>query len=626
LSKIKRDQSLSEKKEGLWEGILYGIGCGIGGSIFILLGTAIEIAGPGVLFSLLLGGILIFLTALNYSELSTSLPFSGGAYNFGKEGLGGFAFIIGFFLWIANVITCVFSALALSTVIEILFFFFFGIMIPIYYFIPIAIITVIFITVLYFKTQRFAERALIITTIILLIIFGIFIISGLLIAPITNSANYVPEYIYSKINFIGVIQMFALLFICFTSITSNLAYFNINLKNPSKNIPRVNVLAILITLIIYLLITFVVLINIGGDAIGLGKSPVLLAEVLGNILGPVGFLIMCGAAILTTLIAINAALGSGANVFQALARDNYFPEKFKEERAEVPIYALLMTVLLAIILIIFIPIELAAEMTVFIYFLGLGSVNIAAVFLRYKRRELDRPFKAPFFPVLPIFVGVCCFILAAVLSINAILIGAIIFIFGATYYLLKITDRHSIVITLAGIKFLAIIIIGFIIWVINNQCIISSPISGFEKVFALILLRILIAFGIFGLGTVILDVVPLREFVYKFVGKIDRTKVAIDLGGAQIIELDKKQLNIIHNINIIIGLLQLIAASYIFFIIYIFSIDLVRIQIILIGEGILTLEAGKYLFIACLFLLAFCFIASGLVLLHFNKEVKGLGI
>jgi len=124
LSKIKRDQSLSEKKEGLWEGILYGIGCGIGGSIFILLGTAIEIAGPGVLFSLLLGGILIFLTALNYSELSTSLPFSGGAYNFGKEGLGGFAFIIGFFLWIANVITCVFSALALSTVIEILFFFF----------------------------------------------------------------------------------------------------------------------------------------------------------------------------------------------------------------------------------------------------------------------------------------------------------------------------------------------------------------------------------------------------------------------------------------------------------------------------------------------------------------------
>ena len=72
------------------QGILYGIGCGIGGSIFILLGTAIKRAGPGVLISLILGGILIFFTALNYSELSTSLPVSGGSYSLGKEAMGGF--------------------------------------------------------------------------------------------------------------------------------------------------------------------------------------------------------------------------------------------------------------------------------------------------------------------------------------------------------------------------------------------------------------------------------------------------------------------------------------------------------------------------------------------------------
>ena len=81
---------LPEKKYGIKAGILYGVGCGIGGSIFILLGTGIDLAGPGVLISLILGGVLILLIALNYSELSTSLPVSGGAYNFGKEGLGGF--------------------------------------------------------------------------------------------------------------------------------------------------------------------------------------------------------------------------------------------------------------------------------------------------------------------------------------------------------------------------------------------------------------------------------------------------------------------------------------------------------------------------------------------------------
>ena len=110
------------KKSTVSQGVLYGVGCGIGGSIFVLLSTGIRVAGPGVMISLLLGGILIFLTALNYSELSTSLPLSGGDYNFGKEGVGGFfAFIIGFFLWIANIATCSFSAQVFALTIEIFF-------------------------------------------------------------------------------------------------------------------------------------------------------------------------------------------------------------------------------------------------------------------------------------------------------------------------------------------------------------------------------------------------------------------------------------------------------------------------------------------------------------------------
>ena len=99
MTEKEQKKILPTRTVGLWVGVLYGIGCGIGGSIFILLGSAIYDARSGVLISLSLGGILIFFTALNYSELSTSLPISGGAYNFSKEALGGFlAFIIGFFI------------------------------------------------------------------------------------------------------------------------------------------------------------------------------------------------------------------------------------------------------------------------------------------------------------------------------------------------------------------------------------------------------------------------------------------------------------------------------------------------------------------------------------------------
>ena len=53
-------EKLPERTFSVRKSILYGIGCGIGGSIFVLLGTGINEAGPGVLISLILGSIDFF--------------------------------------------------------------------------------------------------------------------------------------------------------------------------------------------------------------------------------------------------------------------------------------------------------------------------------------------------------------------------------------------------------------------------------------------------------------------------------------------------------------------------------------------------------------------------------------
>ena len=618
-----------EKKYGIKTGVLYGIGCGIGGSIFILLGTGIEIAGPGVLISLLLGGILILLIALNYSELSASLPISGGAYNFSKEGIGGFsAYIIGFFLWIANIATCSFSAQALGLIIAIFFPFLNNYVLMII----ISVFSVLLISLVFVRTQRFAIRTLIILTITLIVIFCIFIISGLLISPYTNSKGYNTSFIYSKTSFFGVIQMFALLFIFFTSITSNLAYFNPNLKNPSKNIPKVNILAILITLIIYLSISYVVLINIGNKSERIGESPILLGEILYDILGPVGFYLMGIAAIISILIAMNAALGSAVSVFQALSRDHYFPKIFNEvsKKSGVPVYSLILTTFIAIIFtlfaIIYASIGFTAEITIFIYFFGLAFVNLAAVYLRYKRKELDRPFKSPFFPYLPIIVALTCLILAFVLEPAAIILGLIIFAIAVIYYLLTVADRYSLVITLAGIKFICIIIVGLFIWVINNLSIISVSISGFNLFFHYVILRILIFICIFTIGTVILDIIPLREFVYFFTKKLDKQRVAIDLGFGQIIELDKTRLKILHRVNLAIGGAQIISSLFLFFIIYLFGIGIVSIEKITLGTIIITQVMAEYFFISGLILLGCSLLVSGGLMIYLNREVLSLGV
>ncbi len=604
----------------LSSGILYGIGCGIGGSVFILLGTAIGQAQSGVFISLILGGILIFITALNYSELSTSLPVSGGAYNFSKEALGGFlAFIIGFFLWIASIATFSFSAQAFVVVIEA----FFPLPIMKNLFILIALLSILFTTIVVFRTQILALRTIISLTIILLIIFGIFIITGFLISPITNTSNFNTDFLTSDTNFLSVILMFSFLFIFFTSITSNLAYLNADLKNPSKNIPKANIFAILITLLIYLLITTVSMINIGNNP---NESPILLALILNDVLGFSGYLLMGIAATISTFIAMNAALGSAVAVMHALARDHYVSQKLLKvnKKTNAPTFILIITtgiaILFTILAILFADIGFTANITTFIYFVGLAFVNFAAVNLRYKRKELDRPFKAPFFPYLPLIVGSSCLVFAFALNINAILLGLIIFIIGVTYYLLTITDRHSIVFTLAGLKFFALVLVGIFIWIINNLGTIYSPIFSF------ILLRILIFICIFSIGTIFFDIFPLKELVYYFIKKVNKKEVAIDIGIGTIIELKKAKAKSIYYINIMISIIQIASSFFIFSLITLFTSDIISIENIIIGSTLISQKTAEFLFISFLLFFGTTLLFGGTISLYVNRETKTLGI
>ncbi|MEE9377272.1 MAG: APC family permease [Candidatus Lokiarchaeia archaeon] len=627
----KEKKILPTRNVGLLTGILYGIGCGIGGSIFILLGEAIHKAQSGVLISLILGGILIFITALNYSELSTSLPISGGAYNFSKEALGGFlAFITGFFLWIANIATFSFSAQAFSVVIETFFPFPFVKDL----FIPIAIILILFTAIVVFRTQKLALKTLVFLTIILLIIFGIFIFSGIFVAPSTNISGYDPSFLLSDINFFYVITMFSTLFIFFTSITSNIAYLNADLKNPSKNIPKTNIFAILITLLIYLSITIVVLINIGSDTTELDESPILLALIMNDVLGVPGYVLMGIAAAISTFIAMNAALGSAVAVMYALARDHYISKRFLKvsKKTKVPTLVIIVTtaitILFTILALIYANIGFTANITTFIYFIGLAFVNFAAVLLRYKRKELDRPFKAPFFPYLPVIVGSSCLILAFVLSItniNAVFLGLIFLFIGVTYYLLTIADRHSITLTLAGLKFFAIILVGIFIWVINNLSIVSSTIDGFTSIFSYVLLRILIFFCIFIIGTIFFDIVPLKEVVYFFIKRVNKAEVAIDIGIGQIIELKKSKAKLIYYINITIDIVQISCSIFIFILASLFAMDILSIDTITLGNTVVSQKTSEFLFLAILIFLGTILFFSGTLSLHRNRETGLLG-
>jgi len=65
---------------GLADVVMIGIAGMIGGSIFVLVGPAIGLAGSAVIVAFLINGIITLFTAMGYAELGSAMPEAGGGY------------------------------------------------------------------------------------------------------------------------------------------------------------------------------------------------------------------------------------------------------------------------------------------------------------------------------------------------------------------------------------------------------------------------------------------------------------------------------------------------------------------------------------------------------------------
>src|SRR6202789_802174 len=80
--------------------MMLGIGCIIGAGIFVLTGrAAAQFAGPAIMVSFVITGLLCAFVALCYAELASALPVSGSAYSYTYASMGeGPAWIMGLLL------------------------------------------------------------------------------------------------------------------------------------------------------------------------------------------------------------------------------------------------------------------------------------------------------------------------------------------------------------------------------------------------------------------------------------------------------------------------------------------------------------------------------------------------
>jgi amino acid transporter len=99
IDQVQAENEKSELKRSLGAVhlVLLGIGCIIGAGIFVRTGTAAALhAGPAVILSFVIAGIVCALAGLCYAEMASVLPVSGSAYTYSYTTIGEFgAWIMG---------------------------------------------------------------------------------------------------------------------------------------------------------------------------------------------------------------------------------------------------------------------------------------------------------------------------------------------------------------------------------------------------------------------------------------------------------------------------------------------------------------------------------------------------
>ena len=393
---------------------MIGVGGMIGAGIFVLTGIAAGVAGPALILAFLLNGIVTVFTAMTYAELGSAFPEAGGGYLWVKEGLGGAqGFLAGWMSWFAHAVAGSLYALAFGRFASELWMM---AGMPMLGFtvhqLTLGFMTLIIIAFTALNYRGASETGTIgnIVTMAKVLILGIFVIFGIVAMTRTEAwhARFTTGFMPN--GFGGVLTAMGLTFIAFEGYEI-IAQSGEEVVNPKRNIPRAIFLAIATAVVIYILV--------GITAIGTTDPPpgmaayeylgeraeVAIVEVAQQVLPfGIGAVVLLFSGLVSTMSALNATTYSSSRVSFAMGRDHNLPEIFAHihPMRHTPHWAVLISGGLMLAMAWALPLEDVAAAADIMFLLLFLQVNVAVMTLRHKMPDLDRGFKIPWFPVVPI--------------------------------------------------------------------------------------------------------------------------------------------------------------------------------------------------------------------------------
>ncbi|MDQ3920325.1 MAG: amino acid permease [Acidobacteriota bacterium] len=436
-----------------------GIGAIIGTGIFILTGVAAhDRTGPALMLSFVLAGIACVFAALCYAEFASMVPVAGSAYTYAYATLGElFAWIIGWDLILEYAVGSATVAHGWSAHFqEFIPIFHEGIAaIPAklpdvirqtpfnycvsvgtgcphtgfvstgaYFDLPAILITFI-LTVILVKgikeSATFNALMVAVKLIIVLMVIGIGVFY-------INTANWHPfaPYGYTGVSFFGKnvlgdytgpggepLGMFAgaaIIFFAYIGFDS-VSVHSEEAKNPAKDVPIGIITSLIVCTLLYIAVSAVLTGMVPTKEIDI-NAPVVEAFKRAGVTW-MQYLVAFGAMTGITSVLLVMML-SQPRVMLALARDGLVPKGFFGDihpKFRTPWKSTILTGLFVASMAGFIPLSILAEMTsigtLFAFVIVCGAVLV----MRRTNPDAERPFRAPFVPVVPILGILTCLLL-----------------------------------------------------------------------------------------------------------------------------------------------------------------------------------------------------------------------
>lgn len=421
---------------GAWGLVALGIGAIIGAGLFSITGmAAASHAGPAITISFVVAALGCLFAGLCYAEFASMIPVAGSAYTYSYATMGEFiAWIIGWDLVLEYAVGAATVGISWSRYL-VKFLEGFDIHLPTYLTVgpwdggvinlP-AVFIIVLMSLLLIKGTR--ESAFVNGLIVGLkvAVVLIFIFLGWKYINNDNLSPYIPDNTgtFGEFGFSGIIRAAAIVFFAYIGFDA-VSTAAQEAKNPKRDMPIGILGSLAICTLLYLLFAHVMT-GVTHYSTFAGKDGIAPVAVAIDHMGTAGAdgvirpdYPWLNRAIVVAILAgyasvILVMLMGQSRVFFSMSKDGLIPKVFSKvnPKTQTPARSNLMFMVFVSAFAAFVPARVVGEMTSIGTLFAFILVCVGVWVMRVKMPELQRAFKTPLVPLVPILgIAVCLFMM-----------------------------------------------------------------------------------------------------------------------------------------------------------------------------------------------------------------------